>query len=74
MHQKRQSTAALQNVTVIPRSDHALAFWSAPVSGALQRTFPFKQGRMRVIKAAVERVRREIAQVFFAQFAQRLNQ
>ena len=29
---------------------------------------------MRVIKAAVERVRGEIAQVLFAQFAQRLNQ
>ena len=39
-----------------------------------QRTFPFKQGRMGVIKAAIKRVRREIAQVFFAQFAQRLNQ
>ena len=40
----------------------------------LQRAFPFKQRRMGVIKAAVERMRREIAQVFFAQFPQRLNQ
>ena len=40
----------------------------------LQRAFPFKQRRMGVIKAAVERMRREIAQVFFAQFPQRLDQ
>src|SRR6266511_2108289 len=39
-----------------------------------QRTFPFKQGRMGVIKAAVERVWCEIAQVFFAKLAQRLTQ
>ncbi len=34
-----------------------------------QRAFSFEQGRMRVIKTAVERMRNEIAQVFFAQFA-----
>ena len=39
-----------------------------------QRVFPFKQRRMGVIKGAVERVWGEIAQVFFAQFAQRSNQ
>ena len=39
-----------------------------------QGAFPLEQGRMRVIKAAVERVWREIAEVFFAQFVQRLNQ
>ena len=44
------------------------------LSGSSQRTFPFKQRRMGVIKAAVERVRGEIAQVFFAQFPQRVNQ
>src|SRR6267143_2844288 len=39
-----------------------------------QGTFPFQQGRMRVIKAAVERMGREIAQVVFGQCAERLNQ
>ena len=39
-----------------------------------QRAFPFKQRRMGVIKTTVERVRGEIAQVFFAQFPQRLDQ
>ena len=39
-----------------------------------QRVFPFEQRRMRVIKAAVERVRGEIAQVFLSQFAQGLNE
>src|SRR5436305_12425506 len=39
-----------------------------------QRVLPFEQGRMRVIKTAVERMRGEITQVFFAQFAQRLNE
>jgi hypothetical protein len=43
------------------------------LSPYLQRAFPFGQGRMRVIEPAVERVRGEIAQVFFAQFAERLN-
>ena len=44
------------------------------LAGHSQRAFPFKQRRMRVIKAAVERVRCEIAEVFLAQFPQRLNQ
>src|SRR6266567_9574537 len=39
-----------------------------------QSAFPCQQSRVRVIKAAVERVWREIAQVVFGQFAQRLNQ
>src|SRR2546423_2691668 len=39
-----------------------------------QSAFPFQQSRVRVIKAAVERVWREIAQVVFGQFAERLNQ
>jgi hypothetical protein len=39
-----------------------------------QRTFPFKQRGVGVIKAAVERVRGEVTQVFFAQFPQRVNQ
>src|SRR5260370_2988343 len=39
----------------------------------LQCAFPFKQGRMRIIEAAVERVRDEIVQVLFAQFAQCMN-
>jgi hypothetical protein len=30
-----------------------------------QRAFPFEQSRMRVIKAAVERMRDEIAEVFW---------
>src|SRR5206468_5316684 len=38
-----------------------------------QRTFSFEQRRMRVIKAAVDRVRGKIAQILLAQFAQRLN-
>lgn len=50
----------------------------APDSQALadtrKRAFPFKQGGMRIIEAAVERVRDEIVQVLFAQFAQRLNE
>src|SRR6266487_2980355 len=33
-----------------------------------QRAFSFEQGRMRVIKAAVERVRCEVAQIFLGQF------
>src|SRR4029450_158163 len=39
-----------------------------------QGPFPFEQSRMRVIKAAVERMGREIAQVVFGQCAERLNQ
>src|SRR2546430_17692460 len=39
-----------------------------------QSAFPFQQSRVRVIKAAVERVWREIDQVVFGQFAERLNQ
>ena len=38
-----------------------------------QSAFPFQQSRVRVIKAAVERVWREIAQVFLRQFATRAN-
>src|SRR6266513_990020 len=40
----------------------------------LQRAFPFEQGRMRVIKTAVERMWSEIAEIFFAQFAQCSNE
>ena len=38
-----------------------------------QRAFSFEQSRMRVIKTAVERMRREVAQIFFVQFAEGLN-
>ena len=39
-----------------------------------QSAFSFEQSRMRVIKTAVERMGREIAQVVFGQFAERFNQ
>ena len=38
-----------------------------------QCVFSFEQGRMRVIKTAVERMRREVTQIFFVQFAEGLN-
>src|SRR5437867_3106916 len=38
-----------------------------------QRPFAFQQRRMRIIKSTVDRVRGEISQILFAQFAQRLN-
>src|SRR3954451_3520924 len=39
----------------------------------LQSTFPFQQSWVRIIKAAVERMEREIGQVVFRQFAERFN-
>src|SRR5713226_4375816 len=39
-----------------------------------QRTLALEQGRMRVVKAAVKRVRGEVAEVFFVKFAQSLDE
>src|SRR6202035_2769264 len=39
----------------------------------MKRALAFEQGRMRIIKAAVQRMRNEIAQIFFAQLAQCMN-
>src|SRR6266540_2725779 len=48
--------------------------WPLTLNCYSQRPFPFEQGRMRIVKAAVERVWGKIAQVLFVQFAQCMNE
>src|SRR6185436_5247994 len=45
-----------------------------PSTGCLKRSLPLQQSRVRVVEPAVNRVGREIAEVFLIQFAERADQ